>query len=194
MAEKKVIVSSNPRLEVKVSNRYSASEKRAIANDIRQYIIERTQRGLGKGAKPWSGKAGQYSEAYVNSVEGRIGGKSKGGPVNLTLSSEMLGSVRESVKGSRIVIDVEEGQRPKAEGNVKGTYGQSSPIKGKARNFLDISSAELKSILANYPLRDSEGSSAERRRRTAEQQDQAQDRAQSVIEMLTGSRDLDADS
>ena len=175
-----------------MSNRYSASEKRAIANDIRQYIIERTQRGLGKGAKPWSGKAGQYSEAYVNSVEGRIGGKSKGGPVNLTLSSEMLGSVRESVKGSRIVIDVEEGQRPKAEGNIKGTYGQSSPIRGKARNFLDISSAELKSILANYPLRDPEGGSRRRRQETVEAQDASRTRAQSVIDLLTDDGDIDA--
>jgi len=39
----------------------------------------------------------------------------------------------------------------KAEGNIKGTYGQKKPIKGKKRDFLGISNSELKEITDKYP-------------------------------------------
>jgi hypothetical protein len=187
VADKKVIEKGNPRLEVKVSPKYSRAEKQAIANDIRLYLIERTQRGLGKGAKPWSGKAGEYSKAYKESIEFKAAGK--GSTVDLRLSSEMLGSLQATVKGSRIVIEPGEDQKGKAEGNIRGTYGNKSPIPGKRRNFLDISGNELKSILSAFPLRSIDGDSAKKRQETVQAADQAATRARSIVDELLGEID-----
>jgi hypothetical protein len=181
MPKKKVIVGKNPRLNVEVSNRYTAQEKRAIAQDIRDYIIERSRRGLGPGAKPWSGKAGEYSEEYKNSLEFRIGGKSPN-RVDLTLSSEMLDSLRANLKSGKIQIDLEENVRGKAEGNIRGTYGKKSPIPGKQRNFLEMTNTELRNILANYPLRGP--GSRERREETIEQAEESTLRAEDIVRQL----------
>ena len=186
MAKKKVIVGKNPRLNVEVSNRYNSSEKMAIAQDIVDYLVERSRRGLGPGARPWSGKAGQYSEEYKNSIDFRISGKNPN-RVDLTLSSEMLDSLRANLNRGKIQIDLEEEARAKAEGNIKGTYGKKSPIPGKQRNFLDLTSSELRNILANYPLR-GEGA-RERREQTVAESDASTRRAEDIVRELMG--DLD---
>jgi hypothetical protein len=181
--ESKVIIGKNPRLKVKVSDRYSRDELLSIAQDIRDYIALRTEKGLGKNQKPWSGKAATYSETYANSLDFKIAGKSKNN-VNLTLSSEMLGSLNPSVKGSEITIDLEgEDNKAKAEGNIKGTYGKKSPIPGKARNFLDLAPGELRAILANYPLR-GEGAAQKRRENVQTSRDSGASARSIVAELL----------
>lgn len=141
---------------IQIPDVYSTEERQAIGLEIVRYIRERTLEGKGPGDKRWSGEAGKYSDAYVKSLNFRIGRKSKG-KVNLKLEGDMLEAITilEQRKG-KIKYGVDEGsdQAGKVEGNVRGTYGNSSPIPGKKRPFLDITQEELKKILSKYPVRD----------------------------------------
>lgn len=144
--------------EIVIPTRYNEEERTAIAVDIVRYVRDRTLSGKGPGDKAWSGKAGQYSKAYANSLDFKIGRKSKG-KVNLKLSGDMLEelSVLNQSKG-KVKIGFDEGSDSagKAEGNIRGTYGNASPIPGKARPFLDLTQKEIAAILAKYPLKDRE--------------------------------------
>lgn len=142
---------------VNVSQRYTEEDLAAIGVEIIRYIRERTLDGKGPGNKSWSGRAGSYSKAYKESLNFRIGRKS--GTVNLKLSGDMLEEmgVLEIQKGKiRYGIDSGSPEAGKAEGNIRGTYGQSSPISGKARDFLKLEDKEIESILAQFPLKDIE--------------------------------------
>jgi len=177
----KVIADKNPRLLVQISRRYNPEERRAIAQDIIDYIATRTERGLGKDATPWSGAAGRYSDTYAKSLDFKIAGKSKNN-VNLTLSSEMLNSLEFKDRPGELVINLEESQRGKAQGNILGTYGNDAPIRGKRRNFLDLSRAELSAILSNYPLNDKEA-----REETVAESEVSRERAESILELFLDS-------
>lgn len=176
-----VIKDKNPRLKVKISKKYSPTERRAIAQDIIDYLATRTEKGLGKDAKPWSGAAGRYSKSYRDSLDFKIAGKDPS-KVDLTLSSEMLNSMEAKERSGELTIQLEESQRAKAEGNIKGTYGNSAPIRGKARNFLDMSRAELMAILSNYPLRGRDAK--ERRQETVQQAEASTERAAEILDAL----------
>jgi hypothetical protein len=171
MANAKVIIGKAPRVKINISTKYTSAQRRLIARDIIAYIIERTRRGLGKDARPWKGRASQYSDSYKKSLEFKIGGKSPG-KVDLTLSSEMLDSIDLKSQGiGSITIGVDESQGAKAEGNIKGTYGKKSPIRGKARNFFELSQRELREILADYPIT----RAAQREARSQDAEAQSQD-------------------
>lgn len=140
---------------LKVSRRYNEDDLSAIGVEIVKYIRERTLDGKGPGGKDWSGDAGKYSKAYQDSLNYRIGRKS--GNVNLKLSGDMLEAIGLlEVEKGKIRYGVEDGdaEAGKIEGNVRGTYGKSSPISGKARDFLQLTEDELESILALFPLKD----------------------------------------
>ena len=55
-------------------------------------------------------------------------------------------------EGVTIGYEMGSDQWAKAKGNILGTYGNKTPIPGKARNFLGIEPSEIKQILKNYPL------------------------------------------
>lgn len=131
---------------------YSPIERVAIAQDVIDYIVERTKAGKGPGNSKWSGEAGKYSAAYMKSVEFRASGKSK--DVNLKLSGDMLDAIGIiNDKAGAITVGItDEDQVGKAEGNIRGTYGKQSSIRGKARPFLSLTNDELKKILRNYPI------------------------------------------
>jgi hypothetical protein len=78
--------------------------------------------------------------------------------VNLTLSEEMLQSLSLiSHKPGEVLIGYDKSNAElngKVEGNVLGTYGQSSPIKGKARDFMGIAKKDLESILDKVASKD----------------------------------------
>lgn len=141
---------------------YSPIERVAIAQDVVDYIVERTKAGKGPGNTKWSGKAAEYSEAYKKSVEFRASGKSKNN-VTLRLSGDMLDAIGiiSDKSGSITVGITDEDQVGKAEGNIRGTYGKQSSIRGKARPFLSLTNDELKKILRNYPLTDRAESKAQ---------------------------------
>lgn len=59
-------------------------------------------------------------------------------------------------RAGEIVIGYENGSESnaKAEGNIRGTYGQKVPQKDKARDFLGIQDKELSKLLMEYPEND----------------------------------------
>lgn len=135
-----------------VSPAYTEEERRAIAQDIVDYIRDRTKDGKGPGNKPWSGKAGEYSDEYKKSLEFKIAGKD--GTVDLSLSGDMLDSIEVLSTSSKIRVGFQNGtdENARADGNIRGTYGQDRPIPGKARPFLNLTNSELENILNKYPL------------------------------------------
>lgn len=144
------------RFTVSISNKYKPKERRAIASDIINYIIERSGSGIDKDDKAF---ASGYSKGYAESVPGKAAGKASGQTPDLRLTGEMLESIEVvSSKNSELVIGYKKSGNKqllkKAEGNILGTYGTQSPIKGKARDFMGISNTALSDILKKYPLND----------------------------------------
>ncbi len=140
---------------IKIKKDYSPAERIAIAEDIIEQIVKRTQKmNLDKNGQPFP----KYSKNYKESLDFKIAGKS-GGNVNLTLSGDMLTELDLiSHRAGELLIGFENGseENAKAEGNIKGTYGQKHKIRGKKRDFLGITKTEKDNILKKYPLKDIE--------------------------------------
>lgn len=138
------------RVKINIPKRFGPVERQAIAQDVIDFIVERTKSGKNVDGKQFPG----YSKSYTKSLDFKIAGKSKS-KVDLTLSEEMLNSIGLLNHSSGELLvgfdKTDDKLNGKAEGNQLGTYGQPKPIKGKARPFLGISSADLKKILSNYP-------------------------------------------
>jgi len=133
---------------------YRPDERAAIAQDIIDYLIERTREGKGEGGKKFSGT---YSESYAKSLEYKLSGKKKG-RIDLTLTGEMLDSLLIlTEKSGELVIGYEKDDEVngRAEGNILGSYG-GDPNPKRARNFLALTDKEIRAILARYPLDDKE--------------------------------------
>ena len=139
---------------INVDDRYSDSELQAIGQDVIDHIVERTRsRNLDKNNET----LGRYSDSYADSLEFQIAGKSKGS-VDLTLTGEMLDSLQ-ILRTRRGVIEIGypagSSLNDKVEGNRLGSYGKS-PNRAKARDFLGIHESNLNSILADYPVDESQ--------------------------------------
>ncbi len=135
----------------KISKDYSPSERAAITQDVVDFIRKRTDKGLDKNNKPFPG----YSKSYKTSNEFKEAGKS--GKVNLKLSHDMMNDLDGlNSKNGEIVYGYESSsdQLGKVTGNILGTYGNKSALRGKKRDFLGISRTDLNNILSNYPLKD----------------------------------------
>jgi hypothetical protein len=159
---------------IEIPDGYTSEERRAIAAEILGRIVERTRdEGKGVNGRTFPG----YSAAYKDSLEFKIAGKGK--MVDLTLSSEMLDEIQllTHSKG-KITLGYDAGDpiNGKVEGNRLGTYGQASPIPGKARDFLGISKTDLQKILRSYPLRNDE-----RRAQSVEEVRSAERVAQDIL-------------
>lgn len=123
----------------------SPDQKDEVADLIIERIVNRTDQGKDKNNRPFK----EYSDSYKESLDFKIAGK-KGKPVNLQLSGDMLAALSVLDKTSRsVTIGFENGseENAKADGNIRGTYGQSKPIPGKARDFLGITIKELTDII-----------------------------------------------
>ncbi len=126
-------------------------EREAIAYEVIEAIIERTQKGKDKNGDRFN----SYSKSYKESLNFKIGGKTN--KVDLTLSGDMLADLQLlKHKNGEIVIGYENGteSNAKAEGNIRGTYGQKTPDERKAKDFLGIQKKELSQILELYPADD----------------------------------------
>ena len=144
------MASKQQKVTIKIDNRYNKQERQAIAQDIINTIIERTQSGKDKKGVSMGG----YSPSYKKSLDFKIGGKSN--KVNLTLTSEMLESmqlIRDRAGSVTIGYDSKNKKlNGKVEGNRKGTYGNKTPVT-KPRDYLGISQNLLqKEVLTHYPL------------------------------------------
>lgn len=155
---------------VPISKKYSEDERSAIAQDIIDFVVSRTKKGIDKdgGKLPaYSGqkKKGKYSQPYVDSTNFKAAGKSAS-KLNLTLSGDMLAAMRELTNKSTsgklaIGYSKSDPEAGRVEGNVLGTYGKSKPVT-EGRDFLGISQKDLDRILKKYPLDDD----AKREKRT----------------------------
>jgi hypothetical protein len=136
------------RAKIQIPDFYGPTEREAIAREVLDHIRNRTQKkNVDKNGKPFP----KYSKEYVESLNFKIAGKNN--RVDLTLSGDMLGAMDLlNHKSGEIMIGFENGspENAKADGNIRGTYGQKSPT-GKARDFLGIEKSALREILNKYP-------------------------------------------
>jgi len=119
-------------------------QRAEVADLVIERIVERTTQGKDKDGKRFAG----YSKAYKDSLNFKVAGKS--GKVDLQLSGDMLAAIEAlDVTRRSITIGFEPGsdENAKADGNIRGTYGQSKPIPGKERDFLGITERELAKII-----------------------------------------------
>lgn len=108
--------------------------KKVLAEQVIEFIVERTQSGQNVYGRNWSGKAGRYTKAYAKE-------KGYSSPVDLTKAGSMMSALKyfkSQSKGDQITIGYTKGTKNerKAEGNILGTYGNKPT--GRARPFLDI--------------------------------------------------------
>lgn len=148
MAEKKYVQKT---IQIPNGSKYSRDEKIAIANEIVNYIRKRSKEGLDKNESPFP----TYSKGYTASLDFKnVKGRSQ--KVNLTLSGDMLAAMDIiSVNSNSITVgyDPSSSEADRAEGNIRGTYGQQTGSKKKARDFLGIKPEILKSIVERkFPL------------------------------------------
>jgi len=138
------------RVKIEIPDDYGPLERQAIATEVLDFIRTRTQtKGLDKRNRSLPG----YSDAYKNSLDFKIAGKSKS-KVDLTLSGDMLGAMDLlSHRPGEITVGFENGsdENARADGNIRGTYGKSKPV-APARDFLGIAPGDLKKILNKYPV------------------------------------------
>lgn len=137
------------KVKIKIPKGFSPSERKDIAMDIITYIQERAIE-QNKGYNPSTGrefKLPKYTKAYAQK-------KGVGeGEVDLVLSADMFNGMKVlNQTPDSVTIGFQAGtqENAKAEGNQKGTYGQSKPIPGKARPFLGLPENKLKEIIAKY--------------------------------------------
>jgi hypothetical protein len=129
------------RTKVKIPKELGPEERQLIAQDIIDFIIERSSRGLDKNNKKFK----KYTKQYAD-IKG-VGT----GEVDLVLSGDMMDELDLiSHRSGEILIgyDRDSDINGKVEGNVKGTYGSDEPK--KPRDFLGISEKDLEKILSEY--------------------------------------------
>ena len=122
----------------------SPDQKDEVADLIIERIVNRTDQGKDKDGRRFPG----YSKSYKESLDFKVAGKSS--KVDLQLSGDMLAALSVLDKTSRsVTIGFENGseENAKADGNIRGTYGNPSPNPKKARDFLGITIKELTDII-----------------------------------------------
>lgn len=133
------------RFKVDVPSDFTPAMRESVGLAVAERIRVRTLRGIDKNGDQFVG----YSESYKNSLEFRVAGKS-GNQVNLRLSGDMLAALDVISNRSGVVtVGYERGseENGKADGNIRGTYGQSKPT-GKARDFLGLPKEEIERIIS----------------------------------------------
>jgi len=121
---------------------YSKEQRQKIGEDIVERIRNRTRKD---SIDKEGNKFARYSKTYSKEMRKR--------KVNLTDTGDMLDELQLLTEYSgTVTVGYEAGAdiNGKVEGNRLGTYGQSTPIPGKARDFLGITDSELKDILDKY--------------------------------------------
>lgn len=144
-------------LKLKIPSDFNPTMRAELADRVIDFIRERSKKGYNVRGQDWSGKAGQYTEAYAKRK-----GVSEDGPVDLSLSHDMLDAIQYFPSLSptgQLTVGFKKGTHVerKAEGNILGTYGKQSPIPGKARPFLDILKRDLDKLVRE--VRDENGDS-----------------------------------
>lgn len=137
------------RIKIPIRKKFKPQERELIAQEVIDYIVNRTKSGKDKKENPFPG----YSKSYIQSDDFKIAGKSRS-RVDLTLTSEMLDSLKLlSHKPGELTIGYDKSDSKlngKVEGNIKGTYGNPTPLRGKKRDFLGITAKKKAQIQDQY--------------------------------------------
>jgi len=125
---------------------FTPAMRQALGKEVAEFVRQRSESGLNKNNRPFP----KYSKAYKDSLDFKNAGKTSS--VDLTLSGDMLADLDVlSNRSDKIIIgyDKTSEENAKADGNVRGTYGQSKPIPGKKRDFMGITNKDLDTITRN---------------------------------------------
>lgn len=137
------------RVRIEIPEDFSSEEKLSIGRSIIEFIQERAIE-KNTGFNPDTGRNKKFPK-YTKEYAAKKG--SSATDVNLVLSADMFNAMDVlSVSKGAVTIGFENGtpENGKAEGNQLGTYGQKSPIPGKARPFLGIQKNDLERIISEY--------------------------------------------
>jgi len=135
--------------EILLPKDYDAEDAQTVAEEILNFIVERTKKGYGSDGEKFPG----YSPSYKASDAFKLGGKSS--TVDLTLSGEMLDSLEVlEAKRGKIVFGFakDSDMNGRADGNCRGSYGTSKDDPSKARNFMELSGKELAKIIRSLDI------------------------------------------
>lgn len=133
-------------VKIPISPKLTKDQREVLADDIIDYIVDRTKSGKGKNNRRWSGsKANVYSDSYKNSLDFKQ--KRSKRSVNLELSGDMLTALEAKNKKGEITIQIPHGasEWARAKGNILGSYGKK-PNSSKARNFLELGWSDMAKI------------------------------------------------
>lgn len=145
---------SRTRVTFRIPKGYPETIRRRIGREIVRRIRQRTESGIDKNGAQFKG----YSEAYQQSLDFRIAGKSPG-QVNLKLSGDMMTALEviDTADGFVTVGITDAEDQAKAHGHLTGAEGRL-PI----RDFLGLPEGDLKNIVERFPVE----TSTERAQRT----------------------------
>ena len=132
------------RFSVEPPKDFTPAMRQQLGLEVAEFVRQRSESGLDKNNKAFP----KYSKAYKESLDFNNAGKTS--KVDLTLSGDMLIDLDIlSNRSDKIVIGYEKGteENSKADGNVRGTYGKSSPIPGKKRDFMGITKTDYNNIV-----------------------------------------------
>lgn len=135
--------------EILLPKDYDDDDAQTVAEEILNFIVERTKKGKGSDGVNFP----EYSPLYKASDAFKLGGKSS--TVNLTLSGEMLDSLEVlEAKRGKIVFGFakDSDMNGRADGNCRGSYGTSKDDPSKARNFMELSGKELAKIIRSLDI------------------------------------------
>lgn len=135
--------------EILLPKDYDDDDAQTVAEEILNFIVERTKKGYGSDGEKFPG----YSPSYKASDAFKLGGKSS--KVDLTLSGEMLDSLEVlEAKRGKIVFGYakDSDMNGRADGNCRGSYGTSKDDPSKARNFMELSGKELAKIIRSLDI------------------------------------------
>jgi hypothetical protein len=134
------------RTKVAISPSLKPKDRIAISEAVIEYIKNRTLDGLDKNLE----KFPNYTKNYASFKGVNVS------DVDLVFSGDMLSDLKLlSHKNGELTIGFEKGSKSngKAEGNIKGTYGQPKPVQAP-RDFLGISEEEVASLIDNVGVKD----------------------------------------
>ena len=127
------------RFVINVPLDFKPKHRKEVAEKAIDSIVKRTvEKGRDKNNK----KFVAYTKAYAKSKGQRR--------VDLVKTFSMLPSIQElSSRPGKIIVGFKNGTKEngKADGNIRGTYGQPKPIPGKARDFLGLPPKALNAII-----------------------------------------------
>lgn len=163
------------RIRVEIPKDLRPVERVAVANEIIEFIINRTQSGKDKDNNDFPG----YTKGYKKSLNFKNAGK--GSTPNLRLTGEMLNTMELiSHKSGSLLIGYDRNDSDlngKVEGNRIGSYGQDDPDPDKARDFLGITESDLNKILEKFPTD------------TKKKKDATRKKAIDIVSALRGAKD-----